>query len=70
MIPGGPAQPVFNDLNDYWFNCDTHACTGSHVGRYEPGWQSVNVPKTGTTITLTSFASNGFYANIKVAPAK
>jgi immune inhibitor A len=69
-IPGGPAQPVFNDLNNYWFNCDAHACTGSHVGRYQPGWASVNVPHTGTSIMLKDISDNGFFANIQVAPAK
>ena len=24
---------------------DTHACTGSHQGRYQPGWTGVDVPE-------------------------
>ena len=31
-----------------------HGATGSHVGRYQPGWYSVDVPNTGTTIRVVS----------------
>jgi immune inhibitor A len=63
-IGSQPAVSVFNDLNDYWFDCDEHdgqeVCTGDHPGRYQPGWTSVNVPKTGTTIRLASIDAKGF----------
>ena len=49
-MPSLPAVPTFNDLNSYWSNADGDGATGTHVGRYQPGWYSVNVPKTGTTI--------------------
>ncbi|HEU5087590.1 MAG TPA: hypothetical protein VFT99_09100, partial [Roseiflexaceae bacterium] len=57
-----PAVPVFNDLNTYWFG-------GSAPGRYQPGWYSVNVPKTGTTIRVVS-TSAGNFMQVQVAPAK
>lgn len=68
-IPSQPAVPVFDDRNDYWFNCDQDACTGSHVGRYQPGWYSVKVPKTGTQIRVKSLSSTGFM-QVEVRPAK
>lgn len=68
-IPSQPAVPVFNDLNTYWFNCDTDACTGSHVGRYQPGWYGVNVPKTGTQIRVKSLTQGGFM-QVEVSPVK
>ena len=46
------AVPVFDDTRDYWTNCDEHGCTGEHPGRYQPGWYSVAVPKTGTTVQV------------------
>ena len=69
-IPSQPAAKVFNDRNDYWFNRDADAETGDHVGRYQPGWYGVNVPKTGTTIRITSMSTKAKYIQIEVAPAK
>jgi immune inhibitor A len=66
-IPSSPPVPTFDDTKDYWFDADEHAPTGSHVGRYQPGWVGVNVPKTGTTITVKSGAQNA-YLNVEVAP--
>ena len=45
-------MPTFDDTLNWWFNRDEHAATGAHVGRYQPGWYSVNVPKTGTLIRV------------------
>jgi immune inhibitor A len=59
--------PTFDDTKSWWFNCDTHACTGSHQGRYQPGWTGVDVPKTGTTVTVNG-ATTGSHLNITVAP--
>ena len=59
-IPGKPAVKVFNDANSYWQLADAHATTGSHVGRYQPGWSSVDVPNTGTTVRVKSVSSTGF----------
>ena len=53
------ARPVFNDMRDWWFDQDEHS-TGEHVGRYQPGWNSVDVPKTGTKIRVVRVRDNGF----------
>ena len=66
-IASKPAVPTFDDTKTWWRNCDWHACTGSHTGRYQPGWSGVKVPKTGTTITVKGSTSNS-HLNITVAP--
>lgn len=65
-IPSKPAVPVFNDANNPWANCDAHACTGSHIGRYQPGWYSVNIPNTGTTVRVTHVNKKGTDMRIEV----
>jgi immune inhibitor A len=52
VLPSYPGQPVFDDTAQWWFNSDEHGATGAHPGRYQPGWYSVDVPKTGTTIRV------------------
>ena len=69
-IPSQPAVPVFDDRKDYWFNADEHAATGSHVGRYQPGWNSVAVPKTGTQIRVKGVSAQGKMMQVEVRPAK
>jgi immune inhibitor A len=69
-IPSQPAVPVFDDRNDYWFNADEHAATGAHVGRYQPGWNSVAVPKTGTQIRVKGVSAQGKLMQVEVRPAK
>jgi immune inhibitor A len=59
-IPAKPAAKVFNDSTDGWSNCDAHGCTGSHPGRYQPGWVGVDTPNTGTTIRVKSVSRTGF----------
>ena len=59
-IPGKPAVKVFSDSNSYWSLADAHATTGAHAGRYQPGWSSVDVPDTGTTVRVKSVSSTGF----------
>ena len=51
-IASAPAVPTFDDTKNWWFLADSHATTGAHVGRYQPGWVGVQVPKTGTTVTV------------------
>ena len=51
-IASKPAVRTFDDTRTWWFDSDEHAATGAHPGRYQPGWYSVDVPKTGTTITV------------------
>ncbi|HYN28566.1 MAG TPA: immune inhibitor A domain-containing protein, partial [Dermatophilaceae bacterium] len=66
-IAAKPAVRTFDDTRSWWANCDVHACTGSHAGRYQPGWSGVDVPKTGTTVTVNG-ATTGSHLNITVAP--
>ena len=67
-IPSQKAVPTFDDTQDAGGSTATqHACTGSHQGRYQPGWTGVDVPKTGTTITVNG-ATTGSHLNITVAP--
>lgn len=67
-IASQPAVPVFDDTRTWWVNEDEHAATGSHAGRYEPGWYGVDVPKTGTTIRVVSTSKQGNAMNVLVAP--
>ncbi len=59
-IASQPAVSKFNDMLDYWFPVDEHPVPLDHVGRYEPEWVGVNVPKTGTTIRLVDVDDKGF----------
>ena len=68
-IPSQKAVPTFDDTKTWWYDCDAHACTGDHVGRYQPGWTGVDVPKTGTTVTVNG-ATTGGHLNVTVAPKK
>jgi immune inhibitor A len=69
-IPSRPAVPVFDDTKDWWFNADQHAATGAHVGRHQPGWIGVKVPKTGTTVRVKSISQQGNFMQVEVAPKK
>ena len=53
-IPAKAAVPLFDDRRRYWRDCDSHGCTGSHPGAYQPGWYSVDPPNTGTRIRVRS----------------
>ena len=67
-IASKPAVPVFDDTKTWWFNSDEHAATGAHEGRYQPGWYGVDVPKTGTTITVVNSSKQGNAMTVLVAP--
>ena len=73
-IASQAAVPVFDDTKTWWFNCESagHAemCTGSHVGRYQPGWNGVNVPKTGTQIRVKSTSAQGNFMQVEVSASK
>jgi len=60
--------PTFDDRNTYWFATDGHTGGpgGTHPGRYQPGWYSVDVPKTGTTIQVVSQSKQGNQLNLQV----
>jgi immune inhibitor A len=61
---------VFNDLKDWWFNADGDAATGEHVGRYQPGWYGVDVPKTGTTIRVVGTSLDAKFMQVEVGLAR
>jgi immune inhibitor A len=67
-VASKPAQPVFDDTKTWWVGADEHGATGSHPGRYQPGWYGVDVPKTGTTIRVVSSSMQGNSLNVLVAP--
>ncbi len=70
-IPSRAAVPTFDDTRTWWYGSDEHSTgtSGStHPGRYQPGWYSVNVPKTGTTLRVT--ANTGDALIVKVGPKK
>ena len=65
-IAGQPGVRTFDDTLTWWYDADEHAATGEHAGRYQPGWYSVDPPKTGTTISVLS--AKGSTMTVKVAP--
>ena len=65
-VPSRAAVRTFDDRNTYWFASDGHTSGGTHPGRYQPGWYSVDVPKTGTTISVVSQAKHGNQLNLQV----
>ncbi len=67
-IASKPAVPTFDDTKTWWTNSDEHAATGAHKGRYQPGWYGVDVPKTGTTITVVNNSKQGNAMTVLVAP--
>ncbi len=64
-LRGRAAQPLFDDMRDWWFDSDEHA-TGEHEGHYQPGWYSVDVPKTGTTIRVVKVEKKSGVMTIRV----
>ena len=65
-LPSKPAVSVFDDSKSYWTDCDSHGCTDSHPGRYQPGWASVMVPNTGTQIKVVNVSGNKAFMTVKV----
>ena len=60
-IASQPAVPVFDDSNSYWVD-------GSAPGRYQPRWNSVKVPDTGTQIRVKSVSAQGNFMQVEVRP--
>ncbi len=56
-VPSERGYAKFNDLKDYWYSGDEHG--EPHPGHYQPGWYSVDVPNTGTTIKVVDVNANG-----------
>jgi immune inhibitor A len=67
-IPSQPAVPVFDDRNTYWFDNDGHGATGTHAGRFQPGWYGVDVPKTGTQIRVKSATTENMQVEVRPVP--
>ena len=66
-IPSEPANRIFDDSLAYWFNNDGHGATGSHVGRYQPGWYSVNVPNAGVQIRVNDMDADKMVVQVRGA---
>jgi immune inhibitor A len=62
------AVSTFDDLKTWWYASDNHS-PESH-GRYQVGWTSVNVPKSGTKIRVKDIDSNGFIIEVEVRPSR
>jgi immune inhibitor A len=67
-IPSQPGVDTFDDTHEWWFNNDGDGATGSHAGRYQPGWYGVKVPKSGTVISIKSGGGQSAKTKVVVAP--
>lgn len=79
-IPSRPAVSTFDDTKTWWYGTDGDEVLVDHdndpatpkvlrhPGRYQPGWYSVDVPKTGTLIRVLD-EKHG-YLKIRVEPKK
>jgi immune inhibitor A len=63
VIPSRKAVPTFDDRKTWWYDDDGD---GVDNGRYQPGWFSVNVPKTGTTISIVGGWNHDQFLIVKV----
>ncbi|MGB0101822.1 MAG: immune inhibitor A domain-containing protein [Nocardioides sp.] len=61
------AVATFDDTKSWWYPGDEHG-SGAHTGRYQPGWNSVDVPQTGTTIKVLKVSRKGVMT-VKVSRA-
>jgi immune inhibitor A len=64
-LPAEGAVPRFDDTLEWWYSRDEHT-VGTHPGHYQPGWYSVNVPKTGTTIRVVSVDKQSHVMTVRV----
>ncbi len=64
-LPAEPGVSKFDDMLDWWFSRDEHT-VGTHPGHYQPGWYSVNVPKTGTTIKVVDVDKKTHVMTVRV----
>jgi len=58
VLPARKPVKVFDDTRRYWADSDQHGA-GEHDGHYQPGWYSVQVPRTGTKIRLVKQNKKG-----------
>ncbi|MGE5691311.1 MAG: immune inhibitor A domain-containing protein [Pseudomonadota bacterium] len=66
-IPSQAANPLFDDSKAYWFDSDGDGATGSHVGRYQPGWYSVKVPNAGVQIRVNDMDADKLVVQVRGA---
>ncbi len=78
VIKSQRAVSVFDDTAKWWYPTDGHEVLVdddgdpttpmvlAHPGRYQPGWYSVDVPKTGTVIEIVR--TKGDTVTVMVAP--
>jgi len=67
-IPSRPGVSTFDDSQSYWVAGDPGDAPAN--GRYQSEWNSVKVPKTGTSIRVTSVTPGGFMQVQVTPPAK
>ena len=63
------AVRTFDDRRQWWYNRDEHTVT-THPGRYQPGWYSVNVPNTGTSIQVVKLDKKSKVMTVRVSRAR
>jgi immune inhibitor A len=68
-LPGERAVPLFDDTLDWWYGRDEHTVT-THPGHYQPGWYSVKVPKTGTTIRVVAINRKTHVMTVRVGKSR
>jgi hypothetical protein len=59
----------FDDTRNWWVASDP----GDPIDHYKAAWNSANVPKTGTVVTVDPFAALFLprnYVSVEVRPAK
>jgi immune inhibitor A len=69
QLKSRPGVRTFNDRQQWWYNRDEHTVT-THPGRYQPGWYSVNVPDTGTTISVVKVDKKSKAMTVRVGRAR
>ena len=67
-VPSRPGVSIFDDLQTWWVASDPGDAPGG--GRYQIAWNSVNVPKTGTSIRVVGTSTQGSFMDVLVQPSK
>ena len=68
-LPARRAVPLFDDTLDWWYSRDEHT-VDTHPGHYQPGWYSVKVPKTGTTIRVLGSDPKTHVMSVRVGTSR
>ena len=67
MIASQPGVSVFDDLQTWWVASDPG---DAPAVVYQIAWNSVNVPKTGTSIRVVGTSTQGSFMDVLVQPSK